>query len=147
MSSFHMHEGMFELAEGWTDQSMHVLSRALPSGKLASLVINREPLDGPTFDAHVESVLKKLRSQLPRFTTRSRADVEVGERTVHLVSCSFRQGGAEYAQVLAFLQLEVDFPAPTARVVTFTMTAPSASEAPARAELMSILESLRLRRV
>ncbi len=147
MSAFHMHEGVFEIGAGWVDQSMQMLTRTLPGGKQASLVVNREPREGDTLDAHIDGILKKLKAQLPRFVVKSRTAIATGGSPAILATVHWRQSGVDLCQFLAFTELDIEAPPPTHRVVTFTMTAPVSVEAPARADLVAILDSLRLRRV
>ena len=147
MIGYHIHEGMFEIDDGWTDGSMNMLSRPLPGGQQASLVITREPREGDTLDAHVDAVLKKIKPQLPRFALKDRRGLEVAGHPAVAVTCQWRQSSIDLAQLLVFFELDVDAPAPLRRVMTFTMTAPLSAETEARGRLVAMLESLKIRRI
>ena len=144
---FHIHEGMFQLDDGWTDGTMNVFTRELKGGTKASLVVTREAQEEPTMEAHVTSILRKLKAQLPRFIEVQRTQVTLGGGPVWITETRWRQDHTDLAQAAAFIPVEVAGIAPLHRVLTFTMTVPLASDIPVVAKLLEIVEPMKIRKV
>lgn len=144
---FHIHEGMFQLDDGWTDQTMNVFSRKLKNGGNASLVVTREAQEDPDLGAHVTCIMKKLKAQLPRFVEVQRKEVTIGGSPAWITETRWRQDATDLAQAAAFIPIDVTGIAPLRRVVTFTMTVPLAADIPVVAKLIEVVESMKIRKV
>lgn len=144
---FHIHEGMFQLDDGWTDGSMNVLTRKLKNGANASLVVTREDMGPPDLATHVDTVIKKLKAQLPRFVEVQRKEVTFGGAAGWVMESRWRQDKNDVAQAAAFLLVDAAGIAPLQRVVTFTMTVPVSADVPVLAKLLEIVESMKIRKI
>ncbi|MFO0615875.1 MAG: DcrB-related protein [Polyangiaceae bacterium] len=144
---FHVHEGMFQLDDGWTDGTMNVFTRKLKNGGKASLVVTREEQEAPDLATHVGNIVKKLKAQLPRFVEVQRKEATIAGVQGWITETRWRQDGTDLAQAAAFLPVEVTGIAPFHRVVTFTMTVPVSADIPVVAKLLEVVESMKLRKV
>lgn len=144
---FHIHEGMFQLDDGWTDGTMNVFTRKLKNGGNASLVVTREEMETEGMATHVDSIIKKLKAQLPRFVEVSRKEATIGGAAGWVMESRWRQDKTDLAQAAAFVLVETAGIAPHRRVVTFTMTVPIAADIPVLPKLLEVVESMKIRKI
>lgn len=144
---FHVHEGMLQLDEGWTDGTMNVFTRKLKDGANASLVVTREEQSAPDLATHVDAVLRKLKAQLPRFVEVQRKATTIAGVAGWITESRWRQDKLDVAQAAAFIPVNVTHIAPFRRVVTLTMTVPVAADVAVVPRLLAVVETMKLRNV
>lgn len=141
MATFVINEGQFEIADGWEDRSVTLLT--FPPGHPkpdATFTVTRETMNaGGSLAAYIEQQLVKLASTCPQFQLLNRADVNLGGTPSHLLEYTWRT-----PDLGAIHQLQAVLVS-GAKAVALTATA-QADKFPAfAAAFQSLFQSFRLR--
>jgi hypothetical protein len=146
MAAFHMHECMIDIDAAWTDKSINVLTREHADKSVSTLVIARDELT-MDLEIFVDTALRQVSRQLPRYQVLARGPREVGPITGYEVKFQWRNKGIDVHQHQVFVPVDVSAPAPSRRVVTFTLSGPRKFQAALESELDAILSDVKIRRI
>jgi len=81
MSEYRIHEGNFELPDGWVDQTINVFPNSPSSPADFSVVITRDnAYANETLQDYFERQIKQLPDSLPGFKELRRGELTVGEK-------------------------------------------------------------------
>jgi hypothetical protein len=139
MPPFLINEGRFEVADGWEDRSVTLLTFPPGSPKPdATFTVTRETMNpNASLGSYIDQQLVKLASTCPQFQLLRRADVSLGGMPSYLLEYTWRT-----PDLGAIHQLQAVLVA-GAKAVALTATA-SADKFPAfAATFQSLLQSFR----
>ncbi|NUO53294.1 MAG: DcrB-related protein [Polyangiaceae bacterium] len=141
MSEYHMDEALFELPPGWTDQSVHTLTRPIDgtAERLSISVIRDDAPHGRSLSAYVDRNLAMQKHKLSGFELLDRDDqVDLGGLGAISARIRWRAPSGPVYHRHVFLLLH-------GRVVAFVGTCRHAHRDLCDDELDAVLSSLRFR--